>query len=272
MIINKIIVKHIYCLLFLFLFFSCSKKEVKTFYDNGNLFKEYEVLDGKYDGKYIEYYKNGKQKKVSYFDQGVNIDSTICYNNDNTVDLISYYRKGDSIYEKKFKDNKVDSEGYILKTLKVGKWKYFSTGKEISKILEYVNLCDKQYLNQGWYFDKVGDTINNKGNWLEIKYKKKISINEEVQINFKYFSYLTKNPTLVVCFSTKIDEKFCNLDKVKLDTMIVQSNKFETKFLFDKKGTYNLRGFIEEHNNLEIDNIKDYKIRRVYFDRLFIVK
>lgn len=82
---------------------------------------------------------------------------------------------------------------------------------------------------------------------------------------------MTQKPTLVIFFSTKIDKNFCNLKKVKLDTLIVQKDKFETKFIFDKKGTYNLRGFIEEHNNLDIKDFKDYKIRRLYFDKTLIV-
>lgn len=93
---NKI--KQICCFLLLLCLTCCSKKEIKTYYDGGGLFKEYNMLDGKYDGKYVEYFENGNVKMISYFDHGINIDSTINYNKDNSINTISYYAKSDSIY------------------------------------------------------------------------------------------------------------------------------------------------------------------------------
>jgi mRNA degradation ribonuclease J1/J2 len=83
---------------------------------------------------------------------------------------------------------------------------------------------------------------------------------------------IINTPTIVACHSINIDYKYCNLRNVKLDSIITLSTSFNRKMFFKEKGKYNIRGFIEEHNNLAINNPKNYKIRHVYYNLLLNVE
>ncbi len=53
-----------YCILMTLLIFSChSKTEVVEKYENGNIKIKYNLVAGKKNGEYLEYYKNGSLKK-----------------------------------------------------------------------------------------------------------------------------------------------------------------------------------------------------------------
>ena len=50
----------------------------------------------------------------------------------------------------------------------VEKFNFYENGK-LKKTLEYINVCGKEYLNQGWHFNQSGDTIEKKSHYCKIK-------------------------------------------------------------------------------------------------------
>jgi antitoxin component YwqK of YwqJK toxin-antitoxin module len=263
----KLNIRKIVAFLVLICLFSCKNEEIIEYYkDKKTINKRYFVnSDGQKQGVYKEFYKSGKLKNISIYDKDIKKDSSMFYSNLGELEKVVYFKKNKE-FAKEFQNNVLIAEGIIENDIKIGKWNYFNKFSKKEKVLEYINLCGSQYLNQGWYFNKDGDTIKERSNYLTVRLDKSIlKRNDTINLFFEYFPFLSKKPTLIACQSNNLDNKFCNIDKSSLDTIITQSTKFKRSLLFKDKGTYFIRGFVQEHNNLAIDNKKDYKIRYVYY-------
>jgi hypothetical protein len=269
---NKSLVQLVFGFFLLMFSISCKNREIIEFHDNTTIIKKKYYINskGEKDGFYHEYFKNGRVKIISNYIKNKIIDSTIYFQYDGKLDkIINHKKNGDFV--KEFNNNIKTAEGFMEKGLKKGKWNFFNDKLIKTKTLEYINLCGTQYLNQGWHYDSKGDTIKIKSNFLKIKINQKISPNDTINIFFEYFPILSNKPTIVACQSVDLDDDFCNINKISLDTLITTSTKFKRKILFKDKGIYNLRGFIEEHNNLSINNSDEYKLRHVYYNLLIKV-
>ncbi|MQP23995.1 DUF3822 family protein [Flavobacterium sp. LMO8] len=147
---------------------------------------------------------------------------------------------------------------------------FYKKGK-LEKTLEYVNICGKEYLNQGWYFNEKRDTIKSKGNSYEIKIEKSI-LNplEESKITFFYKPFL-KNTVSGILLCKENNIEYCDLENKKLDTLYFVDNKLEYTQTFRNKGVKNVTGYILEITK-ELRPNKKYDERKVYFTLNFNVK
>jgi len=256
-------------LLLTFVFISCNEPK-REYYNNGNKAREYFLKEGKYDGVYKEYDEIGQIKVIHIYDIGEKVDSSVYYLNNKMI-RVDHYLSCDTIKSLIYDENQtLREEGKSCKNIKAGKWKYYRVDNSLEKVFEFMNVNNKQYTNQGWYFDKKGDTIKEFGNFYTFKFSdKKASKNKPVSLCFKYKPLLATNSDVIICISNKIDENFTNLSKIELDTIHVFDNKLENfKVIFESEGRKNLRGFIKEFyekNKTKNDSITKAE-RYLYFD------
>ncbi len=262
--------RRIFIISLLFLF-SCSNKKIE--YDtNGNKIKEYELVNNKIYRLYKEFYKNGNLKAIYNYKKGIEVDSAIFYNANESISKIDKILPNDTIYSKEFKDGLLESEGkYINKKNAIGKWKFYKKNGKIDKIIEYINLCGKSYANQGWYFDEQGDTIKKDGNYYEIKFfPKKIKKNQKILFEITYKPIIYINSEVLFCFDTenKATRDFCNIHQLKLIEAYKSSDILKINITFESSGKKNVRGYIKEFFNKRPtkQDSATYGERFVYFD------
>ena len=269
---NTIKLNLIFSILLILVFFlSCSKseKEYKEYFENGNLKAEYQTTKkGSLEVEFKLYYKNGNIKSIDLLKNNIKIDSSKFYDslNSNTIKKVVFWNKSseENYYLKNYEKGEIFNEGQISNSLKIGKWKYYKD-KKIDKILQYKNINDLQYLNQGWYFDKLGDTIEEYGTNYKFNYSGELKKNLiEVDISIVYNPLIAINSDVILLFSNQLDEKFSNIDKVVFDTVVFKKNK--ANFKLGIKGNVNFRGFIKEYANIVPKDSIVYKERFVYLD------
>lgn len=255
----------------LFLFLSCKKKE-NDFYSNGKIKSEYYLnSDGERDGSYKEYYPNGKLKINHLYENGVLKDSSVYFDDSGNLVQIYYHKAGIDYCKvyKNYKLNLISHEGFLKNGMKINKWKYYD-GHKVSKVFEYLNICNSQYTNQGWCYDGNGNLTDKGSNYFSFKIKNsRVRIGEKIVVEAFYKPALSKNSKVFICMSPKLDNKFCNIDKIKLDTVLSINNKFKYDLVFKKEGTKNLRGFFNEVF-FDKENNKT-GIRKVFFTFSLVV-
>jgi hypothetical protein len=247
--------------------FSCNSdlKEEIIYYPNGKIHRKHFLNSkGEIEGKAIEYDRNGFVSAIFQFKKGELVDSLMFFK-ENKIESIIYLKNNDTKLVKKFENDKLVSKGIIKNNQKNGKWEFYKNGK-ISKIIEYIDLCGIEYLNQGWVYDDNGKLNLNESNFVEISNLKKIyRIDEPIMIKMKYNSIWNVNSTSVVQYHIKVDSNFCNLEKIKVDEKTSKNHFFDLKIGFDESGKYNVRGVIIEKNN-EVDMNRKSNVRELYFD------
>ena len=254
------------------LLFSC-KKEMSKFYPKGGLYKKYTTdYNGNVCGDYFEYYKNGKLKLKHIYSNGILIDSSVCYYMNGEISEI-YFHKDTVDYcvgYKNYKLKKISHEGFLFKAdslyrngRKIGKWKYYDDNK-VTNIVEYLNVCGTEYTNQGWFYDKHSRITKKGSNYYTLKMiKRKYKIGEKIDVEIIYTPIIDQKSKAVLYMSPEIDNEFCNIDLIKLDTVFSQNNKFRFSLGFKKKGKKFLRGYI---NELFLDTKhKQTDVRTVFF-------
>lgn len=253
---------------------SCQNKEIE-YYESGKIKKSYEHKNNKFNGQYKEFYENGNIKLVHIYENGILKDSSVFYDEGANVNQITHYLNKDITYVKIFKNKKISSEGKLFRDMKVDKWNYYNSHEKLEKVFDYITICGKSYSNQGWYFTSEGDTLIDKSNFIKYNNLKRNLKPKEI-LNFKmlYKSILPENSKSFVCLSSKIQDDFCNINEVKLDTIYSQNNSFDVLISFSKKGNKNLRGFVTEFQIEEYIS-KDsarFAERKIYFDIPLLVE
>lgn len=268
---NKLIFISIFLII---IFSSCQNKEIE-YYESGKIKKSYQQKDNKFHGQYKEFHENGNIKLVHIYEIGVLKDSSVFYDEGANINQITHYLNKDTTYVKIFKNKKLSSEGKFFQNMKIDKWKYYDKDEKIEKVFEYITICDKSYSNQGWYFTSEGDTLMDKSNFITYNnLKRNLKPKEILHFQMLYRSILPENSKSFVCISPKIQDDFCNINEVKLDTIYSQNNSFDVLISFSKKGNKSLRGFVTEFQIEEYIN-KDsarFAERKVYFDIPLLVE
>jgi hypothetical protein len=140
----------------------------------------------------------------------------------------------------------------------------------LNKTLEYVNLCGKDYLNQGWYFSAKGDTVASKSHFCKIDIDKHVLKQlEKVKIRMTYKPLLKNTISgILLCKENNID--YCELENKKCDTAYFVKNKLQLSLRFKNKGKVKVTGYVLEVSD-KLTNGK-YDERKVYFTLNFNVK
>lgn len=240
-------------LFFLIFIFACSNKEtIIEYYSDNSIHKKYTLKNNVIEGDYLEYFDNGKIKSKHIYKNGVKVDSSLFYNqNPYFLNQIDFYKKKDTVYSVFLYENgQYSDEGEFLNQQQIGKWTFYKKTGEIDKIIEYINLKGTQYTNQGWYFNKDGDTIKEFGNYYRYKLNpKKIQVGEAFELEIEYKPLLVVNGDVIALIHPEVNPDFSNIDSISLDTIIFYDNKAYSQISFKDKGEKNLRGCIQETYN-----------------------
>lgn len=286
-------------LVFVLLFITISCTNKKEYYDNGNISKEYDIIDGQIDGVYKEYYPNKNLKKTSYYSKGVLRDSAVNYydNEQNSISSIEYFLNNDTIKKMVYRENgSKEKEGFIFQNkIRIGNWFFYHKNGVVSQKIEYFNIAGKEYVNQGWYYNEQGKELEDSGNYITIETQKDtVKVEEPIIFLFSlvkpYFSY---ESDVYVCIPknklSDLKQDFSNIEKIPLDTFVsIKNEKIVKDFdkynrqvsfglTFSEEGEVNVRGFFTEiypnDGNFGMDKEK-YEIleRRIYFDKKIYVK
>ena len=225
----------------------------------------------------IEYDKNGKIISKTYpsLDLSRPIDSIIYFKN-NKVDYKVIFKTKEDVFVKYYDPKeKLICEGNTNKKIRAGKWKYYRENGSLDKIIEYINLCGQQYVNQGWYFKENGDTIFRNSNYVNIKIDNgNFKINEKHEFKFDYKKILGPKSELILMISPDVDDKFCNIEKINMSKQYSKVNQIIAKIGFATAGKKTLRGYITEFQDSIKTREKMPKIaeRRVYFQIPIVVE
>ena len=168
------------------LIISCSKEhEEKTYFDSGNL-------------KLLKSFDNNNNQLITeqeYYDLPNDKKFKVLYKKKNYDSLAYFYNNG-----KLFKNGKRDLKGNLI-----GKWDYYTRDGFLSNTKEffYVNneFCKGcSVFNQGWWYNKAGDTMyygNNKFNIYKQKEFESESQGEKTSRFFR-FDFIPKGDTLSI--------------------------------------------------------------------------
>ncbi len=225
----------------------------------------------------INYNKNGKLISKTYpsLELSRPIDSIIYFKN-NKVDYKVIFKTKEDVFVKYYDPKeKLICEGNTTKKMRNGKWKYYRENGSLDKVIEYINLCGQQYVNQGWYFKENGDTIYRKSNFVNIKISNgNFKINEKHEFKFSYKKILGPKSEFMLMISPDVDDKFCNIEKINISKQYSKVNQIIAKIGFATAGKKTLRGYITEFQDSIISGEKMPKIaeRRVYFQIPIVVE
>jgi len=162
----------------------------------------------------------------------------------------------------------VSSKSDIQNNIK--KRNFYRDGK-LKKTLEYVNVCEKEYLNQGWYFNENRDTIEKKTHFCKIKIHKKSLKPEELSKVSMTYKPLLKNSVSAVLLSKENDLSYCDLENKKFDTLYFVDNKLQYLQSFKSAGNKKLTGYVLEITK-ELRKDGTYDERKIYFTLNFKVQ
>lgn len=272
---NKIKPGLLFFILFTYIFtFSCTNNK-KEFYENGNLKAEYQITKkGILEGNFITFYENGNIKSIDLYKNNIKVDSTIVFDSlkPNKIKLVMFWNKNsvDSMYSKNYENDNITSEGHLFKSKKTGKWKFYKD-KKLYKVMQYVNINGMQYLNQGWFFDKLGDTLREYGN----NYKFDYLVTEEndqnvIDMTLNYNPLIAENSTVILLYNENLKKNFLNKDNIFFDTIFFHKNKAKFKYVIrgkrKTKVDFNFRAIIKEYAHIVPKDSISYKERFVYLD------
>jgi hypothetical protein len=209
-------IKHIF--IFNLIFTSCTtfnEKEIR-YYDNGKVWYEVNLIDGKRNGTMSYYYKNGNIKEeVTYINNSIeglviiydslgNKSELLNYkNNQRDGAFVEFFPNGQKKLEGFFKNNLPDSIGY----------QYYETG-ELKKVYFY-KLGNIFYYKA---YEKNGKLYDNQLP-IEVEIITYNERNDEYLINIKLLYSIYDNARIGVIVGN-LDEK-----NYLLDTMVVTGSK-----------------------------------------------
>jgi hypothetical protein len=298
--------KIIYYIIVLLICISCQRKiytkELTRTYKNGK--KEvYQVKnDSILHGKLVKYYKSGNKELESIYKDGKRIDSTIYYydSNKNDIEAIRYWLKDDfSEYLSFTKKHNIISKGSYKGDIKIGNWYYYRNNK-LYRVIEYKNINDETYLNQDWFFNNKGDTLN-QGSHMQYKISSDtINLGEAIEFYFwstqpimpdyysdyavviskhsdKNFNYNFSNETTIVK-DTIPSFKYDGIDHSDIPKNIELNKHVRFQATISQKGEYNFRGYFAQFiktDSITIFEAKtpvNFKVRKIYFDIPIYIK
>lgn len=284
-------------LVLMFITISCNNK--KEYYENGSISKEYNSVDGKIDGVYREYYPNQNLKKLCFYTNGILKDSLVHYydNKQNSIRSVDYFSDNNDTIKKVFfrEDGSKIKIGHILQNrIMVGEWFFYHKNGIVSQKIEYLNIGNKEYVNQGWYYNEDGKEIEDSGNYITIETKSDtVKIEEPLVFLFSlakpYFSY---ESDVYVCLPrnklSDVKQDFSNIEKIPLDTFVsIKNEKIVNDFYkynrqvsfgltFSEEGDINIRGFFTEkypnNGGYNIDKKHEIIERKIYFNKKIYVR
>lgn len=231
------------------------------------------------DGVICQYNKDGELISKNYLGNGKFLDSVI-YFKKGIVDAKIYFKNHQKLncYVKYYDSHgRLTYEGNTYNKMKVGKWKYYDDENRKCKVVEFKNICNKEYPNQEWNYDYMGKLKMDFCTFFTYKIEK-ARIIEGVKVNDLkiHFTPMFKNGSVCkINFSPEIDSNFCNVDAVQKYTLNSDNSYvFTIPLKSEDIGENNFTGYIEEtyDESTNKEDFVNHRVRRVYIDIPIFVK
>jgi hypothetical protein len=222
----------------------------------------------------IQYNTDGTILSKNYVREGKFVDSIIYYNKEK-IDYKLYFKNNDnSSWYAKYYDvkGKIEFEGSITNKIKDGKWKYYDSNGHVHKVIEYKNICGKEYENQIWKYDENNKIVLDSSFFITYSLKDPIfKAKKDNVLTIKYTPNLKGARAIpLIYFSPDLDSTFCNVNQLKLQGLKSPNNDyiFIVNIGFENKGKQKFMGYIEEHSLLKTNkkDSLDHFVRNMYID------
>lgn len=293
--------KSLKLIFFYLLIASCNDVEKTEYYEDGSVKSLFKGNIETGYGEKINYNRNGQKRSMDFIVDN-QIDSSVYYfegkddlvretrsYNDSTVKVLKYNQK-----------SQITVKGSTLKDnadFKIGKWVYTDHLSKMDSIVEFIDFKNKSYANQIWLRTSKGDTVYGRGNYLNIRKKDTISVEEvnRVQITLMEPALGVDSDIIIVIpkKDEELKENYSNLFEIQSDTLYSIKNDgiprqgipekmpinhiAEFGLQYSESGKRRIRGVVIEYfnenkkNNISADT-KYYKARRLFFDESLFVK
>lgn len=113
--------------------------EVKSYFQNGNVARTYNLKSGQFDGVYEEFYQSGKLAENSKNKDGWNYDEYLTYYENGNLKRKSIYKfdelHGPTTYY--YENGKVKSERYYVHGTQHGTWKFYDKNGKLTHEVYY---------------------------------------------------------------------------------------------------------------------------------------
>jgi hypothetical protein len=177
---------------------------------------------------------------------------------------IKKYWNNNSLILKKFHQNgRVLSEGKVQDSLKIGWWKYYTDTGKLKHKLEFISTREnKEYVNQAYYYNNLGEILKDSSNYYTLSFPDTISLNK------LYKGFVKLNPDLsrendfhMVYFNT-----YDSQDKIiAIDSTYGKNEKAALIWAkFRKTGINKIKGYILEKKLVTEPNEKDTTMVNIY--------
>lgn len=294
-----IIVKSILIFLVLY-FYSCNNKISHDYYENGKIKRTYQTTnEGKFNGKYLEYFNNGKLKQKHYYVNGVKRDTSFYFDSISNKKYIEIW-KYDTIHQSIFynKEGLKIREGLLHNKnnkFRIGKWHFYDYKKRLDSVVEYLNIDGMSYTNQIWLINlNNNDTLHNRGNYFKILLKDTISLGEIVKFRIalikENIDSISDIEVILPYRDKDLKYDYSNIYEIKRDTFlslkndgysndkiskhVVTNHIAEFGLEYETPGKKRLRGVLIEYMQgytKKDSSIRRYE-RRLFFDKYFYIK
>lgn len=221
--------------------FSCKKDYTDEHYDSGKLkFRTYKVNDA--------------------------IDSIISFHEKGDIDWIKKIYNKDSLYLWEYDGNKLLKDGVIFKNEAFGNWNFYKNNY-LEVVREYIRLDEHHYFNQSWYFNKQGDTLDNKGSYYKINFNDtiKTETEETIRIFLERPLFNAKENEMIVIYEAEFYNNRTKEIEKDSDTILGVNNEVLYQITFRDEGEFSLKGHILEQ--YEPEDKSGIGIHKLYFDK-----
>ena len=217
----------------------------RTYFKNGNLEKEGNFIDGKLQGKFNEYERGGKIRTVSYFTNGIQDSTMTTYFENGTISMQAHFKNGKQdgnmkVYNSK---GKLTSEQEFKEGMLDGQYKRYYDNGTIERIEFYKD-------NRAVYSEEHDKVGNFKGDFRKISVKgpEKIKLGEEYVATIEAFGPITN-----------YDNESCELQiqgKYSLTPEKAKDGKFTFKYKPTKSGEIKIAGTYLLHIKEKVSRTK----------------
>ncbi len=294
--------KSILLIILIVILLSCQNRNEKHYYESGELLSEVEInRKGQNNGVLKEFYKTGELKGVSKYKDGVKIDTAKLfykngdiklietYSNGNTISTKSYnktgnlkseffYDRNDKIYQMFYsKLGKLVAKGNVKNGLKHGFWEYNDLSNGNKKIIEYLNVDKKEFINQIKYYDYQGGIVKDSSKYFILEFPDTLKTNKMYLGSITLIPYRYKEPNsyLVHFFIENLKG-----NEIVKDTTFGTNNKNAVLWYKPSAtGRQKLRGYILEKlievntNNKDTTKFDILSIeKKMYFEKMIYVE
>ncbi len=267
---EKILSRYISFLLGLLMLYGCEQKEVKkTYYSDGSIKAQAELVDGKRNGVMVYYYSNGKvQAELPYINDKAN-GLAIYYSMSGRVSKKITYSDGrkNGEYEIYYSNGRIAEKGKFYNDLKAGKiLQYFEDSTTLME--EYfmlpVNSGEEIYYKKS--FDRKGNLVEAKKYLDVLLSSDTVSSNEDFAIDVKIPDRINFDSAILIWGDYSSDF----VRKGKLDTAVFLDHHVKIIVNLRNKGLNAIRGeCIIYKREYDSDSTYEYSTSRHFEEYVF---